>query len=63
MIRRWLSADSPLTLVWLWHVAWDGTPLCRCWRSIWCREWHEAARREWDEYGPHRDRYRKEYSQ
>ena len=26
----WLSWRSPVTLVWLWHALFDGTPLCRC---------------------------------
>lgn len=62
MIRRWLSMESPLVIVWLWHALFDGTRACRCWHSVWCREFHRACIREWEEYGAERHRYREEYS-
>ena len=34
----WLSAHSRITLIWLWHTAFDGTRVCRCWRSVWIRD-------------------------
>lgn len=32
-MRDLLSFDSPLTVIWLWHALFDGTPLCNCQHS------------------------------
>ena len=28
--RKWLSWQSRIMPVWLWHAIFDGTPFCRC---------------------------------
>lgn len=35
-------------LPWLWHVTFDGTRLCSCWRSRWIKDHREGliARRQ-----------------
>lgn len=34
------ESTSDHFLVWLWHVLFDGTRVCRCWRSQWVKDHH-----------------------